>query len=269
MQFLRACSCSWRSAGFAVDDENSTVCFGEVALKLIGRQDGRRGIVGWTLANLPPCEPSFEVDGIPTAAGEIAATRANSEHPNGVCAQHGADHIVIKSSHWQRTVAALDSIGLEPLRMTDTVRSSVQQVFYRPSSCIIELVAPKIVDEAKSERLARLWGLTLVAPDLEATHAFLAGSTKPPWEAVQPGRQITVLQGKEHDISCAIALMSPHVSAQYASDEAREEAQRARAAAQEQQLKAAGGDGTGAAGTLAGSSPFESNQPLVGRGETN
>jgi hypothetical protein len=50
-----------------------------------------------------------------------------------------------------------------------------------------------------------------VSEDIDATHAALAETTKPPWDAVQPGRRITTLWGAKHGISIPVAIMSPHV----------------------------------------------------------
>jgi hypothetical protein len=159
------------------------------------------------------------------------------------------DHIVVQSPHWQRTVSALNEIGLHPIRQTDTVRKGTMQVFYRPSECIIELIGPTCTAEenagSTSTKPARLWGLTLSCSDLDATHAFLASSTKPPWDAVQRGRKITVLQGKFHDISCAVALMSPYLSEKYSSDTERDREASERAQLQDEQLKKTASKGQG------------------------
>ena len=90
---------------------------------------------------------------------------------------------------------------------TRKARKTVQY-FIRPegATCTIELIGPA---EGEGDGAAELWGLTLVCEDIDATHAALPESTKAPWDAVQKGRRMTVLQGKPHGISVACALISP------------------------------------------------------------
>ena len=106
------------------------------------------------------------------------------------------------------------------------------QLFYRPGGTTIEVIAPSQKPEGpKGEVDATLWGLTLVSNDINKTHVFLKQSTKPPWDAVQPGRKMTVLNGKVHGVSVLVAIMSPHVKAKISEEELI-----ARARAQEKEL---------------------------------
>ena len=169
------------SAGFSVDS-HGLVHIGEVTVRLLGRQGNAEGIVGWGFSGLSP--GVTHVHGIPvTSLPAVGAPQAEVQHPNGVCA---VDHIVVLSDDWERGIRDFRTIGLEPLRQTNTVRKGVTQVIYRPSKTIIELVGGKIAPEEPT-----LWGLTLVSKDVDATHVFLSASTKKPWPAVQPGLTLT------------------------------------------------------------------------------
>jgi hypothetical protein len=69
---------------------------------------------------------------------------------------------------------------------------------------ILELVGPQEAGPGP----ASLWGLTFAVDDLEATAEFLGDRVGRVKDAVQPGRRITTLRGKEIGISPAIAFMS-------------------------------------------------------------
>ena len=231
---------SWTSAGFRVGPD-STVDLGEVAIRLTGRGDSSGGVVGWAFASLP--DGVRAIDGLPTEAvaatqlaGDLAATPA--PHPNGACS---VDTIVYLSDDWQRSVDALRAIGLEPKRQTSVVRRGVTQVIYRPGQAIIELVGPRQPPPKPS-----LAGLTLVTADVDATHAALSESTKPPWDAVQPGRRMTVVKHALHGMSVPIAFISPHVRGVERSGDERERLLERRARAQEAELKRRGEDTGGA-----------------------
>ena len=149
------------------------------------------------------------------------------------------------SNDWQRSVEALRAIGLEPKRQTSTVRRGVTQVIYRPGEAIIELVGPR-----QPPPRSMLAGLTLVTTDVDATHAALSDSTKPPWDAVQPGRRMTVVKHAVHGMSVPVAFMSPHVRGVEGSGDERERLFQRRARAQEEELRRRGEPGTGDASKL-------------------
>ena len=105
-------------------------------------------------------------------------------------------------------------------------------MIYRPSTAIIELVGPK-----QPPKKTHLWGLTLVTSDVDRTHAQLPQSTKAPWDAVQPGRRMTVLKHSHHGISTALAFMSPHIKGVEGKGMERERLLEQRALAQEAELR--------------------------------
>lgn len=82
----------------------------------------------------------------------------------------------------------------------------------------------------------------MVCDDIDATHAALPESTKAPWDAVQKGRRMTVLQGKNHGISVACALISPHIKDEEPQEE-RDARYAARTKVQLEKLAQEGGMG--------------------------
>jgi hypothetical protein len=211
---------AWASAGFSVVD--GAVALGDVRLELTGEDaaggHAGGGVVSWGLSGVGPgfwqlpavrdAPAPWTIDGIPTHV--VAEDRRTASHPNGVT---GIDVIILRSPNPARTLEALASIGLhsraENGPRTRKARKTAQY-FIRPegATCTIELIGPA---EGEGDGAAELWGLTLVCEDIDATHAALPESTKAPWDAVQKGRRMTVLQGKPHGISVACALISPHV----------------------------------------------------------
>lgn len=203
---------AWAAAGFVVGDDD-TCRVGTLRIRLLGPEvavDGRRGIVGWGLAGWRAT--AEDVDGIPTTAvGPDHATAPGAPyHPNGVT---HVDHVVLASPDLERTVAALAAIGLEPRRERDGQLGGrgVRQVFYRPEAGpILELVGTPGTASAEP---SRLWGITHVVADIDASAAFLGERTGPVKDAVQPGRRITTLRTRELDMSVRTALITPHVRA--------------------------------------------------------
>lgn len=223
-------SASWSSAGFNVVSD--TVALGEITIRLVGRSNSSGGIVGWSFSGLPPGVNS--IHGIPTsttvavpASGDDDAARP---HPNGAV---GVDTIVFQSPDADESIAQLAAIGVRPIRETSRVRKGVRQVIFRPSKVIIELIESK---NTKSNPPS-LFGLTLVTEDVDHTHKVLGSTTKPPWPAVQPGRRMTVVRHSDHNMSVAVAFMSPHVRGLEGSSKDREKLFEQRARAQESELQ--------------------------------
>lgn len=185
---------AWRAVGFEVDDELCRI--GSVDIRLDGDEPG---ISRWTLSGIPTAITS--VDGIPTGHGSpgSASTMAPA-HPNGVV---GIDHLVLMTPNLPRTREHLAAIGLEARRERDA--GEFRQVFYRLDDVILELVGP--AEPGPGD--ARLWGLTFVVRDIVETAEFLGGRIGRVKDAVQAGRRITTLRGRELGISPAIAFMSP------------------------------------------------------------
>jgi hypothetical protein len=194
---------SWAALGFAVSDGCCRLA--GVRLRLAGSQAGR-GIVGWSLRGVA----STDLDGLQTSRSERAPdAQPAGAHPNGVL---GIDHVVAISPSLDRSVAALQSAGLDLRRVREepTPAGAPRQAFFRLGEEILELVQePEEVIERGGgpDRPAFFWGLALRAGDLERTVARLrehAGSIRP---AVQPGRQIATLR-RSAGLAVPVALMS-------------------------------------------------------------
>src|SRR5690242_1867835 len=104
---------AWAGAGFAVD-ASGTCRIGTVAIRLVGREAGK-GIVGWTLRDLPRGALPDGVDGIPTSTSGLPLA-APGRHPNGVTT---IDHVVLLSPDLRRTTTALATLGLDARRERD------------------------------------------------------------------------------------------------------------------------------------------------------
>ena len=158
-------------------------------------------MLGWTLRDVDPAffhapevrdaEPPWDLDGVPT---HIAAAPhppdTTAPHPNGAS---GLDVVILRSPNPARTLAALGAAGLESRAENgpETRKArKIAQYFIRPSGspCTVELVGP---DGGDGEGGAELGGMTVVCDDIDATHAALSDSTKPPWDAVQKDRRMT------------------------------------------------------------------------------
>jgi catechol 2,3-dioxygenase-like lactoylglutathione lyase family enzyme len=185
---------AWRAIGFEVDDDTCLV--GSVRIRLGG--DGT-GITDWTLREVPA--DLTEVDGVVSrpAAQAPQPPGPAATHPNGVT-RH--DHLVFMTPDLPRTTAALVALGLDVRRERDA--GAFQQVFFRLGEVILELVGPAEPGPGP----ASLWGLTFAVDDLDATAEFLGERIGRVKDAVQPGRRITTLRGKEIGITPAIAFMS-------------------------------------------------------------
>lgn len=184
---------AWRSAGFDVDDDCCRV--GSVCIRLGGEGTG---ITSWTLREVP--RGLTDVDGVATA-GSATPPGAPATHANGVTR---IDHLVFMTPDLPRTTAAVVALGLDVRRERDA--GAFQQVFFRLGEVILEVVGP--VEGGPGP--ASLWGITFTVTDLDATAEFLGERVGRVKDAVQPGRRITTLRGKEIGISPAIAFMSEH-----------------------------------------------------------
>lgn len=209
---------AWRAAGFTVDGDRCRV--GATTIRLTGRAGDRpappQGITGWSLAGLAP-EVGTEapVDGLPTRfvgrPGDDAADgRGTAAHPNGTT---GLDHVVVLTPDLARTTAALGEVGLACRRVRDTTMggSPMQQAFFRLGATILEVVHGDLgTGVADPTAPARWWGLTVDVADLDRSAALLGsaqGRVKP---AVQRGRRIATLRGRELGVSVALAAMDHH-----------------------------------------------------------
>ena len=112
------------------------------------------------------------------------------EHPNGAT---GIDHVVLLTDDFDATVGRLRREGLDYRRTRDG-GGGHRQAFFVLGPCLLEVGGP--VDGGE-----RLWGVTLVAPDL----APFGGHPK---DAVQPGRRITTVP-REAGLGIPVAVMTP------------------------------------------------------------
>ncbi len=186
---------AWRAAGFAVDGEICRV--GTVRLRL--GSDGT-GITDWTLRNVPATTSA--VDDIPTAPSPASSSVAPAEptiHANGVTR---VDHAVLMTPDLPRTTGALVALGLDVRRERDA--GAFRQVFFRMGEVILEVVGP----HEPGAGPANLWGLTFAVADIDATAALLGDHLGRVKDAVQPGRRITTLRGRDLGISPAVAFIS-------------------------------------------------------------
>ena len=207
---------AWRACGFAVADDVCVV--GEVRIRF-APEEGRRGLSGWSLRGLD----STELDGLPTTGSEDDRTHLSPHtgdnyvrfaqsapaHPNGIAA---LDHVVAISSDLDRTVAALEAAGLDLRRIREepTPAGAPRQAFFRLGQAMLEAVQEpaEATERAGGDRPAFFWGLAFVAPDLDATVAFLGDRAGEPRDAVQPGRRIATLR-RSAGLSLPVALMTP------------------------------------------------------------
>ncbi len=192
---------AWKRAGFTVGAD--AVCrIGGVGIRLFGPDTGA-GIVGWSLRGLPADRASSDLDGIPTTSS-VAAPGKPAAHANGVVA---IDHVVLMSPDLGRTVTALSAVGLDPRRERDAELGGrpIRQIFYRFGEVIVEVVGSP---DTSGDGPSKLWGITYVVTDVDATATFFGDRTTPVKDAVQPGRRITTLRHRELGMSVRTAMIS-------------------------------------------------------------
>lgn len=194
---------AWTAGGFAVDDDG-TCRVGQVRVRLLGREGGKR-ILGWSLRGAPAGRlADGRLDGVPTTSSE-APPPVPSTHPNG---SQSIDHVVLLTPDLARTTAALDAIGLQPRgeRDSDTYGAPMRQVFFRLGEVVLELIGRP--GEA-GEGDPGFFGLAITVEDLDATVALLGPNLGQAKEAVQEGRRIATLRHRDVGMSVATAFMSP------------------------------------------------------------
>jgi hypothetical protein len=191
----------WRAAGFEVDGDACAV--GTVALRLEGPGRGR-GIVAWALRGAA----SLDLDGLATVASDRPPA-AGTQHPNGVLS---IDHLVVVTPDLDRTIAALRDGGFElrRVREEEAPGGSPRQAFFPMGEPILEVVqAPESTRVAADPHgPARLWGISFLVEDLDATASSLGTLVGEPRAAVQAGRRIATLR-REAGLGPAVAFMSP------------------------------------------------------------
>jgi hypothetical protein len=190
---------AWEAAGFSTTD--GAVVLGSTVIRLTGSGGA---FEGWALDGV-----DRDLDGL-VAAGAVPMPPAPKvEHPNGI---GRIDHVVIATGDSDRTVDAFAEVGLA-LRGTREATgpgTSMHQSFFWAGDVILELVGPG-AGQPSTDVPATLFGLALVAADLERTAEALGPLLGRPKPAVQQGRRIAGLRGTQVGISLPLAVMSPHV----------------------------------------------------------
>jgi hypothetical protein len=193
---------SWAALGFAVDGDACVV--GDVRIRLAGTDSGK-GLTGWSLRNFG----GDELDGLPTTRSDRPSPAEAPEHSNGITA---IDHVVAISSDLDRTVTALQAAGLDLRRIREepTPAGAPRQAFFRLGAVILEVVqAPEeAIERTGGDRPPFFWGLAFVAPDLDATVAWLGDRVSEIRPAVQPGRRIATIR-RAAGLSVPVALITP------------------------------------------------------------
>ena len=191
---------AWSAAGFTVDADGAVV-LGSTTLRCTGAGGGVRS---WSLAGAP----GSALDGLPLspAEGRVGAPPA---HPNGIAS---IDHVVVRTGDVERTIAAFTEVGFQVRggRSTTSYGAPMRQTFFWAGDVIVELVGPDRGEPVTDEPTS-IFGLALVAADLDTTAATLGELLGTPKPAVQEGRRIAGLRGATVGISLPIAVMSPHL----------------------------------------------------------
>jgi hypothetical protein len=170
---------AWEALGFTVEDE--AIALGGVRIRL-----------GGTAAlELRGLGAGIDLDGLPIGSSATPPPPP-AEHPNGATA---VDHVVVLTPDIERTARKLAAAGL------DHRPSSAPQEFFVLGPCLLELAGPH-------GDSPRLWGLTLVARDLEAAARRLGDRLGTVKAAVQPGRRIATVTPAA-GLTTALALITP------------------------------------------------------------
>jgi len=194
---------AWEAAGFTVDADGTCVT-GHVRLRLVGREGDRKRIQSWSLREVP--DNTGSIDGLPTSASDAALPEPVT-HKNGV---ELIDHLVISSPDVDRTIAALNAVGVPTLRTrqidAEQYGFDARQTFFRLGEVILEMIGP---DEPQGDGPAAFFGLAYTVSDIDALPGLYGEHLGKVKDAVQPGRRITTLRHKELGMSVATAFMSP------------------------------------------------------------
>jgi hypothetical protein len=192
---IRSEPAAWERVGFQVRD--GAITLGSTLVRPEGEGDVP---LSWTVAGLA----DTDLDGLPTTVvGGPPGAPAAPEHPNGAVS---IDHVVAHTPSLDRTVAALETAGLELRRVRDA-GGGVRQGFLWVGDTILEVVeAPGADPDAP----AAFWGLVIVVADIDRAVAVAGDAVGEPRDAVQPGRRIATV--REHaGLGVPVALMTPHV----------------------------------------------------------
>jgi hypothetical protein len=193
----------WAALGFTVTDD--IVQLDSVRLRLAGAGAGR-GIVGWSLRALS----GSELDGLATTLSQSSPPPEPAPvHANGIVS---IDHIVAMTADLDRSVGALQAAGLSLRRIREqpTPAGAPRQAFFRLGQEILEVVQEPqqvVAEHGGADRPARLWGLALLAGDLDRAVAAISPHAGAVRDAVQPGRRIATIK-RSAGLAVPVALMS-------------------------------------------------------------
>jgi hypothetical protein len=178
----------WAELGFAVEDGH--VDIGGVRLRL------NADALAWRLSGIG--DAVSDIDGLPTTVAEGLSAGAVA-HPNGAAE---VDHVVVFSPDFDRTVSALEAVGVTLSRIRDG--GGFRQGFRRLGPAILELVEAKDAPPGP----ARFWGLVVAVEDLRGLADRLGDRLTPIKAAVQSGRHIATLR-RSSGLSLKLAFMDP------------------------------------------------------------
>ena len=111
----------------------------------------------------------------------------------------GIDHLVVTTPRLDRTLPALEAVGLE-VRRTRDAGGGMRQAFLVAGPAVLE-----VVGDRPGAGPARLWGVTFVVPDVDALAGRFGETLGTPRDAVQPGRRIVTA----HGMDVPVAFMTP------------------------------------------------------------
>lgn len=225
---------SWADAGFYVDHDGPEclVHIGGITIRLNptaapshdSETPPTSGILRWSMAGLASIwtDPAktlgatgpndankvrdrLLLDGLETCPVDQpgAEARAAQAHANFVT---HLDHVVLTTKNMKRTLDAFEHAGFEVRRIRDIAPN--QQAFLWAGETILEIVGP--AEPQEGEGVARLWGLAMTSSNLDGAAEHLGNRLGPITNAVQHGRRIATLRGKDLGVSVPLVLMSDH-----------------------------------------------------------
>lgn len=184
----------WRALGFTVDEDGGCR-IGATVLRLTGPAGaGAPLLPGWELrvpAGAPGGGGLAVIDGLPTRWTDVPPGPAGA-HPNTATS---VDHVVVRTPDTGRTFAALQDAGMQLRRerTAGTGSRALRQGFFRHGEAIVEVVGPL---QGAGDGPATLWGITVLAADLDAAVALLGDRAGGVRDAVQPGRRIVTVRAE-------------------------------------------------------------------------
>ncbi|WP_370323929.1 VOC family protein [Euzebya sp.] len=190
---------AWTRAGFAVTD--SEVRFGGLTLRCTGTGPVA-GITGWALD--PP--PDGPVDGLALAEVAESWLSTPSAHPNTAV---GIDHLVIASADLDRTTAAFAELGWQARRTVADPRGGPRRMrFFVVPAVDRDLLVEVVAGGDPEPEVTAFWGLAITVADLDEAARLLGDALGPVTDAVQPGRRIARVRGRDLGLTVPLALMS-------------------------------------------------------------